>query len=186
MAAQGGGTVKICLCRNGSIRLTIIWTVYVNCKGAHIHLYGSKTPTILPYSTFFKPTFMWFMVGASPITCWLASRALRARALRALGARQHVIGLGRGWSHWPTIPFLSGWYTSQTSLIIILYPAWDPATFCCFSRIRSYFKPTASSSWRGNALGFPKLQIWDLLEKNLGFRDIDLDLGFVNYEINIF
>ena len=29
----------------------------------------------------------------SPITCWLASRARRARALRALGARQHVIRL---------------------------------------------------------------------------------------------
>ena len=70
----------------------------------------------------------------------------------------HVV-YGRGWSHWPTIPFLFGWYTSQTSLIIILYPALDPATFCCFSRLRSYFRPTASSSWRGNALGFPKPQI---------------------------
>ena len=70
----------------------------------------------------------------------------------------HVV-YGRGWSHWPTIPFLFGWYTSQTSLIIILYPARDPATFCCFSRLRSYFRPTASSSWRGNALGFPKPQI---------------------------
>ena len=30
VAAQGGGTVKICLCRNGSIRLTKIWTVCVN------------------------------------------------------------------------------------------------------------------------------------------------------------
>ena len=70
----------------------------------------------------------------------------------------HVV-YGRGWSHRPTIPFLFGWYTSQTSLIIILYPARDPATFCCFSRLRSYFRPTASSSWRGNALGFPKPQI---------------------------
>ena len=59
---------------------------------------------------------------------------------------------GRGWSHSPTIPFLSGWYTSHTSLIIILYPARDPATFCCFSRLRSYFRPTVSSSWRGNVL----------------------------------
>ena len=71
----------------------------------------------------------------------------------------HSCGFGRGWSHWPTIPFPFGWYTSQTSLIIILYPARDPATFCCFSRLRSYFRPTASSSWRGNALGFPKPQI---------------------------
>ena len=65
---------------------------------------------------------------------------------------------GRGWSHWPTLHFLSGWYTSHTSLIIILYPARDPATFCCFSQLRSYFRPTASSSWRGNALGFLKPQ----------------------------
>ena len=37
VAAQGGGTVKICLCRNGSIRLTKIWTVCVNWEWAHIY-----------------------------------------------------------------------------------------------------------------------------------------------------
>ena len=35
-----------------------------SCPGCCIYTYmAPNTPTILPYSTFFKPTFMWFMVG---------------------------------------------------------------------------------------------------------------------------
>ena len=39
-----------------------------SCPGCCIYTYmAPNTPTILPYSTFFKPTFMWFMVGAGVI-----------------------------------------------------------------------------------------------------------------------
>ena len=36
-----------------------------SCPGCWIYTFmAANTPTILPYSTFFKPTFMWFMVRA--------------------------------------------------------------------------------------------------------------------------
>ena len=39
-----------------------------SCPGCCIYTYmAPNTPTILPYSTCFKPTFMWFMVGAGVI-----------------------------------------------------------------------------------------------------------------------
>ena len=39
-----------------------------SCPGRCIYTYmAPNTPTILPYSIFFKPTFMWFMVGAGVI-----------------------------------------------------------------------------------------------------------------------
>ena len=39
-----------------------------SCPGCYIYTYmAPNTPTILPYSTFLKPTFMWFMVGAGVI-----------------------------------------------------------------------------------------------------------------------
>ena len=39
-----------------------------SCPGCCIYTYmAPNTPTFLPYSTFFKPTFMWFMVGAGVI-----------------------------------------------------------------------------------------------------------------------
>ena len=113
---------------------------------------------------FFKETFYFLFqiapkfIPKSAIGNKLALVQIMKKKKKPKKTHIHVV-YGRGWSHWPTIPFLFGWYTSQTRLVIILYPAWDPATFCCFSRLRSYFRPTASSSWRGNALGFPKPQI---------------------------
>ena len=67
--------------------------------------------------------------------------------------------VGAGVTGWPFLAFLDDTPHKQC-LIIILYPAWDSTTFCCFSWLRSYFRPTAFSSWWGNALGFSKQQIY--------------------------
>ena len=67
--------------------------------------------------------------------------------------------VGAGVTGQPFLAFLDSSPHKQC-LIIIIYPARDSTTFCCFSRLRYYIRPTASSSWWGNALGFPKPQIY--------------------------
>ena len=57
----------------------------------------------------------------------------------------------------PFLSYLDGTPHKQC-LFIILYPVRDSATICCVSQPRSYIRPTARSSWWGNALGFPKPQ----------------------------
>ena len=70
------------------------------------------------------------------------------------------VGAMAGVTGRPFLSFLDGTLHKQC-LIIILYPAWDPATFCCFSGPN--FGLPLPSSWWGNALGFPKPQIYGVL-----------------------